>query len=208
MSLREARVEAHRRSHTVFHPVLVIGLLLAATYVVPTFATRALTIEEFEAQTQRIGWSPAIDSHHLAMDIANRVNEERKARGLLPLAWDDDLAEMARRWSEEMMVTGYRHSPADYRQLAGYHGIGENILMGFEDSGEAHVAWMESDPHRRNIMFPEYTTIGIGVVCRNDGLIWATQLLAMPDDVYPEVFPEAPPADPIVRGETGIRCGK
>lgn len=190
----------------LFRPVVIISALFILAAYLPAITSRAMTPEEVSLQNQRIGWTSAVDSHHIAMDIAYRVNEERKARGLLPLVWHEGLADLARDWSEDMMVNGYRHSPGEYRMLPDLHGIGENILMGFNDSGDAHLGWMESDGHRRNIMMPEFTAIGIGVVCRNDGLIWATQLLAMPNDVYPVGQPEMPPADPIVRPDAGYTC--
>lgn len=183
-----------------------IAIVVLAQYL-PALAQRtAMTSAEVEAQSARIGWTSAAASHHLAADIAERVNEERVSRGLAPLQWHQDLAVMAQTWSEEMLATGYRHSSAEYRQHPELHGIGENILMGFTDSGEAHLAWMESDGHRQNLLLPEYTHIGIGVVCRNDGLIWATQLLGMPNTVYPAGPLEVPPLDTVVRPDRGIKC--
>ena len=105
-----------------------------------------------------------------------------------------------------MIATEYRHSPESFRILPDLHSIGENILVGYMDTGEAHVGWMESDGHRRNILTPEYTAIGIGVVCRNDGRIWATQMFGMPPDVYPGGDPALPAAEPIVRRDPGLSC--
>ena len=207
MSLRELRAVERDRPIGLARPIVVLAALIALAYYVPTITTSALTPDQVEAQNRKVGWSPAIESDHLAMDIAMRVNEERKARGLMPLVWHDGLADLARYWTEDMMVHGYRHSPREFRVQPDLHGIGENILMGFTDSGDAHVGWMESDAHRRNILVPEYTAIGVAVVCRNDGLLWATQLLGMPTDVFPDGEPETPPVDPIVRGERGIKCG-
>lgn len=50
------------------------------------------TMEELERSSAQIGWTPAVDSHHLAEDIEERVNEERIARGLRPLVWHEGLA--------------------------------------------------------------------------------------------------------------------
>lgn len=187
-------------------PLLILGILLIAAQYIPAITTQAaMTSAQVEAQSARIGWTSAIESDRLANDIAYRVNEERQARGLQPLVWHEGLADLARLWSEEMIANGYRHSPRDFRVLPDLHGIGENILMGFTDSGDAHVGWMTSDSHRHNILLPEYTAIGIGVVCRNDGLIWATQLFGMPRHAYPTEGP-LPSAEPMVRSDPGPGC--
>jgi hypothetical protein len=191
-------------------PILIIAMFLFAAQFLPSLVGSGPvveeTIEELERSSVEIGWTPATESHRLAEDIEKRVNEERIARGLRPLVWHEGLAELARQWSEEMIATGYRHSPDSFRELPDLHGIGENILMGHWDTGEAHVGWMLSDGHRQNILTPEYAAIGIGVVCRNDGRIWATQMFGMPLDVYQSGKASIPPTDPIVRQDTGPTC--
>jgi hypothetical protein len=191
-------------------PLLRLAVVLLAAHYVLTLVdsgpVAGETIEDVEAASATIGWTPAIESHHLAEDIERRVNEERIARGLRPLVWHEGLADLARQWTEEMMVTGYRHSPDSFRSLPDLHGIGENILMGSSDSGQAHVGWMRSDGHRQNLLTPEYTAIGIGVVCRSDGRIWATQMFGMPRDVYPSSDVSMPPVEPIVREDSGLSC--
>jgi uncharacterized protein YkwD len=191
-------------------PLLILaGVLLAAQFV-PSFVASVPaaeeTIEDIESASMEIGWTPAIESNRLAEDIEQRVNDERRARGLPTLVWHEGLADLARQWSEEMIESGYEHSPESFRRLPEMGGIGENILMGYLDAGEAHVGWMLSDGHRQNILTPEYTTIGIGVVCRNDGRIWATQLFGVPLDVYPSGETVTPPVEPIVRRDPGLSC--
>jgi uncharacterized protein YkwD len=190
--------------------LLILGALLVAAQWLPSLVGSAPafeeTIEDVERASAGIGWTPAIESYQLAEDIERRVNDERIERGLQPLVWHEGLADLARQWSEEMIATGYRHSPDSFRVLPDLHGIGENILMGHPDSGEAHVSWMESDGHRRNILTPEYAFIGVGVVCRNDGRIWATQLFGMPLDVFPTEPTDLPPTEPIVRRDRGLSC--
>lgn len=208
------RWESHIRG------LLVLGALLVAAQLVPSQfgsnespetsweGTRTIreTMEELEGASAQVGWTPALDSHLLAADIEQRVNDERKARGLRPLVWHEGLADLARQWSEEMIESGYRHSPDAFRVHPDVLGMGENILMGYTDSGEAHVGWMESDGHRQNILDPAYTTIGIGVVCRNDGRIWATQLFGVPLDALGSSQGALPPVEPIVRRDQGLEC--
>jgi hypothetical protein len=191
-------------------PLLTLAVfLLAAHYIVSFLDSGPVveeTIEDVESASVAIGWTPAIESHRLAEDIERRVNDERRERGLQPLVWHEGLADLARQWSEEMIATGYRHSPDSFRELPDFQGVGENILMGHTDTGEAHVSWMVSDGHRQNILTPEYTAIGIGVVCRNDGRIWATQMFGMPLGVFPSMEAALPPVEPIVRDDPGLTC--
>ncbi len=51
---------------------------------------------------------------------------------------------------------------------------GENVGYNTDFSG-LHSAWMHSPPHRKNILDPNYTLVGIGVVRGADGVYWATQ---------------------------------
>lgn len=202
------RVRPRWASH--IRPLLIVAGVLLIGQMVPSLVASVTTSEELledvEAASPEIGWTSAIESYRLAEDIEQRVNDERKARGLRPLVWHEGLADLARQWSEEMISTGYRHSPDSFRVLPDLQAIGENILMGHLDSGEAHVAWMLSDGHRENILRPEFTMIGIGVVCRNDGRIWATQMFGL--EFGFQGIPDAavPAREPIVRQEPGLTC--
>lgn len=186
----------------------VFSLLVAGVFAVGSLvqSDEATDIDDPERLSHYIGWSPAIESDRLARDIAARVNDERLERGLRPLEWHDGLAALARDWSERMIDTGYRHSPDSFRVHPEFAGIGENILMGHSDTMHAHVGWVESDGHRQNLLTPEYTAIGIGVVCRNDGVIWATQLFGWPHGVASSEERSVPPVEPILRRDRGLRC--
>lgn len=183
-----------------------VGALLLARMLLPATPAAMPTPEESRA----IGWYPAEEAHGLARDIFDRVNDERAARGLSMLVWSEDLARLARNWSTRMIETAYEHSPESYRTHPGYPwGMGENIAMGQVASEELHVGWMRSDGHRSNILESSYGALGVGIVCRKDGRMWATQLFAPePDKVRAGVV--GPPAndgvEPIVRQDTGLSC--
>jgi uncharacterized protein YkwD len=154
----------------------------------------------------QLGWSDAASSRDIALDVYERVNEERLARGLTPLTWHDGLASIAESWSEHMIEHVYEHSTAEFRAHPDFVGSAENIAMGYLDSGELHVGWMRSDGHRQNILDPSLTAMGIGIVCRNDGQMWATQIFGVPHGTTggPPRTPTS--VDPIVRDEPGARC--
>lgn len=102
------------------------------------------------AEASRIGWSYRSD---IARDLFALLNDERRARGLAELRWDDRLADVATRWTQHMIVEdAYGHSTAEFRSVASYPGTGENILMGQRGAKDAHLDWMRSDGHRANIL--------------------------------------------------------
>jgi uncharacterized protein YkwD/uncharacterized membrane protein required for colicin V production len=100
------------------------------------------------------------------------VNAERVKAGLRPLVADERLRQLAREHSEEMFRLGYfSHvspagvSPGDRLKVAGitFDTAGENLA--YAPTVEvAHAGLMASPGHRRNILTPEFTRIGIGVM--------------------------------------------
>jgi hypothetical protein len=182
-------------------PLAVLAAVVILYRVIPQFWFSPDPIM-LERDSDRIGWGSASEGSEVALDIYERVNDERVRRGLVPLAWHDGLADVAGRWSEEMLASGYRHSTYEFRAHPDFAGTGENIFMGPTDATEAHVGWMESDGHRANILHPDYTDVGIGVVCRNDGRLWATQVFGVRHGFHMS-DPPLPPDDPIVRSDRG-----
>src|SRR5690554_1124097 len=104
--------------------------------------------------------------------MVNLVNSERQKAGLAPFKVDLDLSRVARIKSQDMRDNNYfSHtsptygSPFDMMRSFGisYRTAGENIaLHGSVES--AHNGLMNSDGHRANILSPNFTHIGIGIV--------------------------------------------
>jgi uncharacterized protein YkwD len=111
------------------------------------------------------------------------LNQERAQHGLATLDWDPRLQEVARAHSEEMWRLGYfahdspvHGSPGDRLDTAGisYRAAGENLALA--PSVEiAHRGLMRSEGHRANILSPEFTRVGIGVVTTPSGSTMFTQ---------------------------------
>ncbi|MDP5183508.1 CAP domain-containing protein [Blastococcus sp. BMG 814] len=151
----------------------------------------------------------------MARAVFERVNDERAARDLAPLEWDESLAGVARDWSEQMAGEG-RLEHQDIRgllgreELSGFAGVGENIFTASASvpAGTAHVGWMRSDEHRVNVLNPGWNRIGIGFHCAPDGSVWATQEFGRTTGAdRPELSQETPPQEPIARpAEDGPSC--
>jgi uncharacterized YkwD family protein len=114
--------------------------------------------------------------------MVNLVNSEREKAGLKPLAVDTKLSQMARVKSQDMADNNYfSHtsptygSPFDMMKTFGitYKTAGENIALN-SSVEKAHVALMNSEGHRANILNPNFTHIGIGIVSKG-GNLYITQ---------------------------------
>lgn len=100
------------------------------------------------------------------------VNMERQAEGLAALEWDARLVPVGRAHAEEMFrlkyfghVSPVTGTPFDRLQAAGitYLSAGENLAYA-QSVAVAHRGLMESEGHRANILRPEFTHMGIGVI--------------------------------------------
>lgn len=104
------------------------------------------------------------------------LNAERVRAGLRPVVADERLRQVARLHSEDMLRLGYfshtspkGSSPADRLRQQGitFMSSGENLAYA-PNVDVAHNGLMASPGHRRNILTPEYSRVGIGVI--NAGL--------------------------------------
>lgn len=100
------------------------------------------------------------------------VNQERSSRGLLPLTWNEQLAQVARLQSRDMWRRQYfaHVNPDGADPFARLHQAGISYLVAGENlalapsTPIAHQGLMDSQEHKDNILSPDYGQIGIGVV--------------------------------------------
>lgn len=106
------------------------------------------------------------------LQLFQLVNQERLQAGLSELKIHTGLVELARLKSKDMIALNYfAHqsptygSPFEMMQKAGiaYSYAGEN-LAGAPTVARAHTALMNSPGHRANILNPNFTHVGIGIV--------------------------------------------
>lgn len=104
--------------------------------------------------------------------MVNLVNQERMKAGLKPLTVDMRLTKLARMKSRDMINKKYfghqsptYGSPFDMMKREGiaYRTAGEN-LAGASTVIRAHELLMQSAGHRKNILNPAFTHIGIGII--------------------------------------------
>ena len=100
------------------------------------------------------------------------VNHERSSRGLLALAWNEQLAQVARLQSRDMWRRQYfaHINPDGADPFARLHQANINYLVAGENlalapnTTIAHKGLMDSPEHKDNILASDYSQIGIGVV--------------------------------------------
>jgi uncharacterized protein YkwD len=121
-------------------------------------------------------------------EMLKLVNDERTSRGLPALALDPRLVPIARQHSEEMFRLKYfgHQSPVNgspFDRLAAakisYSRAGENLAYA-HSVAVAHRGLMDSQGHRDNILRPEFTRIGIGVISAGSYGRMFTQLFVAP----------------------------
>jgi uncharacterized protein YkwD len=119
---------------------------------------------------------PPSNLTRLEQDMADAVNEVRQANGLSPLTIDEQLTLVARAHGQDMVARGYfSHVTPEGITLDGRleeHGLtlnwtGENIQRNVQPRNEtvryATNWFMNSRPHRQNILHPRYDRLGISV---------------------------------------------
>lgn len=113
-----------------------------------------------------------------AAQVVALTNARRTAAGCKPLKVDPRLNRSAQRHSEDMAGEGFfSHTDpdgdgfADRERAAGYKATGgENIARGYSSASQVMKIWMNSPPHRENILRCSFTTIGVGYVAK--GAYW------------------------------------
>jgi uncharacterized YkwD family protein len=112
-----------------------------------------------------------VDASAFAKKVAELVNQERAKAGLSPLKMDAALSNLALAKAADMSNNNYFDhtsptygSPFDMMKQYGisYNTAGENLAMGQRSPEEVMTQWMNSEGHRKNIMNPSFTTIGVG----------------------------------------------
>jgi uncharacterized protein YkwD len=145
-----------------------------------------------------------------AADLLNRMNDERAARGLAPLAWNATLASYATSWSHQMGDGNDLHHSNIGSLLGPFDYVGENIATGSRGitAGALHVAWMHSPEHRDNILSPGFQAVGIGVYCSSNGSMWATTEFGRASSAgQPPAYNGGTPEYPIARsGGSSVSC--
>jgi uncharacterized protein YkwD len=115
------------------------------------------------------------------------VNAERSKKGLSSVRANAKLMEAAQKYAELMAsrsqlshtidgdVSG-RVNAVGYR----WKSVGENIAWNYDDAVSVVAGWMDSTGHRRNILTPGFSEIGVGIATNSRGEHYHCQVFATP----------------------------
>ncbi len=120
--------------------------------------------------------------------LVSLINSERRKNGLSPLRVDPELSRVAGIKAQDMVDNNYfSHnsptygSPFDMMKEFGikYQYAGENIAKN-TSVNRAHESLMNSAGHRRNILSPNFTNIGVGIREADRGYIYVEMFIGVP----------------------------
>jgi uncharacterized protein YkwD len=157
-------------------PAIALACVLCAL-IVPGLAEAACPDESAPAQT--------ISTEQHEQAVLCLVNERRAQTGRGPVAPQSNLDRAASRYAEVMVARGFfshrspsGRSPQDRAEASGYARgggrwiFGENLGWGYGSQTtplSIVEGWMNSPPHRQNLLRGRFRDIGIGVAMGTPG---------------------------------------
>jgi uncharacterized protein YkwD len=119
------------------------------------------------------------DSRADAAAFVALINHVRVAHRLHPLVVRTDLVGVALRQSARMAAKGSLwHDRDTVHEITGWQSLGENVGWSRISVQDLHDAFMASPEHRRNILDPAFTSIGVAETVASDGRIFVAEEFA------------------------------
>lgn len=177
------------------------GVLLLTMSVLPLQDAAQAQSQAASSKTATRARQGTANLAGLEANMLRRVNEVRRRMKLGELRLDPLLAEVARAHSLEMRDKNYfaheSPTPGLVNPIDRYRVVfrktpaivAENIYRSWStarkpvtetDIVRGHNALLNSPGHRKNLLEPRVTHIGIGMVQNSNGDIWLTQMFSRP----------------------------
>jgi hypothetical protein len=115
----------------------------------------------------------ATDTGAAEQEFVRLINGLRASKGLAPLAVHGELTAVARGWATRMAEADrISHNPNLANAVkSDWQKLGENVGVGM-DVRKLHDAFVNSPAHYKNLVDPDFTYIGVGVVVGNNGALF------------------------------------
>lgn len=146
-------------------------------------------IVETDKKPVVISAKTAFSPFELERTAFDLLNGQRASKGLPALVWNEDVARIARMHSENMArYKFFSHTGLDGKMVndradkcgvSRWKAIGENIAYnrGYDKPADFAVErWMQSIPHRENILNDRWQQSAVGVAIAADGSYYFTQV--------------------------------
>lgn len=169
----------------------LLFLSLFAALAANSFAQNFHSDGPRSASTKQSGVKASVFVNTVALEqtAVELLNQTRIQKGLQSLVWNEKLALIARLHSQNMAAFnffGHRglddkmvSHRADEAGLGRWRAIGENIAYnrGYADPiSRAVELWLDSPPHRRNLLNNNWKETAIGIAVAPDGSYYLTQV--------------------------------
>jgi len=168
---------------------------------------------QIESAIKADKYAPSEETRRLELKMLKLINETRSSLRLEPLSYNDILANIARHHSKEMAeyddvihyspVYGFGLKERVKPTFPTFVKMSENIAMG-KSIEEIHQNLLESPLHYKNIINPEFVTVGVGIIKKARYLYYVTQIFSLPLKNEPSpsklsyYFEKLPPSRPKV----------
>jgi uncharacterized protein YkwD len=161
----------------------MLGIGLGCCLLFSLWASPSSAAQHRGDQTRVVTQDPRLAA--LESRLFELTNAERQKFGLPPLRLSSELVALARRHSADMAAHNeLSHDSSTGESLedrlvgAGFYfsGGGENVARSGSDAAELiNRSLMASPEHRKNILDPDFDTIGIGAVLGPGGVFFVTE---------------------------------
>ena len=126
----------------------------------------------------------SIDTSSLEQQIHDQINTIRIQNGQKALVYNEQISNMAREHSKDMALNNYfDHTSLDgktfqdrvFASRIACYPAGENIEINYKSESNLLDSiiqtWLDSPEHKQNILYPFYTSEGIGVYVSGDNVL-------------------------------------
>lgn len=150
-------------------PALLRSIFCCPLFLALFLATPAAHAGEQPWAGERSRQAFVADTNHA------RVNHERHVYQV-----SSDLTRVAQNWAEWMAEHHtLEHNPNLESQVHHWQDLGENVGVGSSEP-PIHRAFMSDRYHRRNILSPDYTQVGIGTARDDNGRLYVDEVFRRP----------------------------
>ena len=143
-------------------------------------------------------WTAFADSASDSQFAAD-TNQARSDNSLRGYSVSSDLTSVARRWAAYMAShRTLEHNPSYSSQVCCWRSVGENVGVGASVS-QIQQAFMNSSPHRDNILSHSFTQAGFGTARGSDGRLYVDELFRQPQHQVSAAPPVVHVTAPVTR---------
>lgn len=145
---------------------------------------QAASRQQYVARTASTTRNSDSEDHQFEQRVLELINEERVQRGLRPVRYNGTLDNAAEKHADHMSIVGkMAHDgigdgdPGERIRAEGFRNAwGENVATGQTSPEQVVREWMNSPTHRRNILDPNYSLMGVSYVTAENGRsYWAQE---------------------------------